>query len=228
MQSYNGSDADYNYELKADRKKRELPLYKMKKAQRSFDRDRETEVQEICDSLRNAKQRQTPLGSLLSQEFRLYSVDHVDYCYTSDWYDGSRSVEFYPNNVNGLRWPGKHICGSIDFDEDTEYDIGPCLPPEHAGLEESRWKSDCQKHEFVFQFLSNDHLKLKVPREALFTNKEAPADAPEVFKFVGIRRDREKEREEWNLKRKRSPSPKDSWFEMNHPMGWWSQRGGFF
>ncbi|KAL2793697.1 hypothetical protein BJX66DRAFT_305488 [Aspergillus keveii] len=59
---------------------------------------------------------------------------------------------------------------------------------------------------------------------------------PDLFEFVGIRPGFEKEREERGraqAKRKRSPSPpsppspRESWFEMNHPMGWWNQSRGF-
>lgn len=81
-------------------------------------------------------------------------------------------------------------------------------------------------------------------------DKESPpSSAPEPFEFVGIwdgkeqRRSTEKsekkperkpekkrKREELEqvkpLKRvQRSPSPRESWFEMNHPMGWWHQDG---
>jgi len=75
-------------------------------------------------------------------------------------------------------------------------------------------------------------LKLSVSREMVFMNPysvSAPAHlpaAPEVFEFVGIWRDLEKEkaeRQERMAKARRSPSPRESWFEMNHPMGWWHQ-----
>ncbi|KAK2782186.1 hypothetical protein FQN52_001024 [Onygenales sp. PD_12] len=222
--SSSGSETDDNEDDADEDEDEEDEDEEAKNTQLAFDRDRETEVQETYDSLRNAKQSQTPLGSLYSQKFYLYSADHVDYCYTSDW-DPLRYVEFYHNDTNGVRWPGQ-MCGTIAFDEDIEYDLRSCPPPKHSGLEVFRWQSDCQKHEFAFQFLNNDHLKLRVPREAVFADKEAPADAPEVFEFAGIRDDWEKKREE--RKRKRSSSPRDSWFEMNHPMGWWSQRGGFY
>jgi hypothetical protein len=49
-----------------------------------------------------------------------------------------------------------------------------------------------------------------------------PAAAPEVFEFVGIWRDWEiekAEQQERMTNARRSPSPRESWFEMNHPMG---------
>jgi hypothetical protein len=56
---------------------------------------------------------------------------------------------------------------------------------------------------------------------------------PEMFDFVGILRDIEKERKERaeackSSIRNRLPSPRESFFEMSHPMGWWNQsRMGF-
>lgn len=55
-----------------------------------------------------------------------------------------------------------------------------------------------------------------------------PPDAPETFEFVGILRDLEKEKEERlraaeEEKKNRPESPRESYFEMNHPMGWWAQ-----
>lgn len=53
-----------------------------------------------------------------------------------------------------------------------------------------------------------------------------PPAAQEVFEFVGIWRDLEEEkaeRRERMAKARRSPSPRESWFEMNHPMGSWNQ-----
>nr|KMM68707.1 hypothetical protein CPAG_05031 [Coccidioides posadasii RMSCC 3488] len=62
IRSYNGLDADYYHELKADRKARKLELKEIrernqqfKDSQRTFDQDKEREVQGMYDSLKNAK-----------------------------------------------------------------------------------------------------------------------------------------------------------------------------
>jgi hypothetical protein len=52
-------------------------------------------------------------------------------------------------------------------------------------------KSDDGKYEVIFEFLSNDYLKLKVGREMAFIDGDPPSDAPEVFEFMGISRDYE-------------------------------------
>jgi hypothetical protein len=197
-----------------------------KDSQRTFDRGKEREVQEMYDSLKNAKKQiKTPLESIAGQTFRIYSVDHVDCCYSSDMYP-SKYVEFYhldEDGPSGQLPPARQAAqmhGHVYFNSATDCDFGPFFPPKHAGLEEFRLISTRGKYKLVFQFLSNDYVKLKVPREVVFTNRDPPADAPEVFEFAGIRYDREKEKAE--RKRKRSPSPRETWFEMNHPMGWWN------
>ena len=87
-------------------------------------------------------------------------------------------------------------------------------------------------YELSFKFIGNGYLKLRVSREMVFMNRYCagppapPAAAPEMFEFVGIRRDWEKEKAEQQermTKARRSPSPRESWFEMNHPMGSWHQ-----
>ncbi|KMU78438.1 hypothetical protein CISG_07442 [Coccidioides immitis RMSCC 3703] len=62
IRSYNGLDADYYHELKADCKAQKLELKEIKEhnqqfkdSQQTFDQDKEREVQEMYDSLKNAK-----------------------------------------------------------------------------------------------------------------------------------------------------------------------------
>ncbi|OKP08630.1 hypothetical protein PENSUB_5516 [Penicillium subrubescens] len=65
---------------------------------------------------------------------------------------------------------------------------------------------------------------MSIPRELVFENKDPPADAPDVFEYVGVQRDWEK----WKAERKRMwkeaeknrpPLPRDSWFERTYPIG---------
>ncbi|EEP78446.1 predicted protein [Uncinocarpus reesii 1704] len=230
--SYNGEDADYYYELKAERKarKRELKAIReydqqSKDSERAFDQGKEKEVQEMYDSLQNAeKQSKTPLGSIVGR-FYLHSSNHVDYCPGSDRFP-SKYVEFYHLDKDGA--PSRHgrqMEGYISINPATDCYFGPFSPPKHTGLEEFQLTSNCRKHNLVFQFLSHDYIKLKVPCEVAFKRGETPTDAPEVFEFAGIRHDFEKAKEE--RKRKRSPSPRETYFEMNHPQGWWNQNRGW-
>ncbi|KAJ5107475.1 hypothetical protein N7456_004150 [Penicillium angulare] len=50
---------------------------------------------------------------------------------------------------------------------------------------------------------------------------DSPPEVPDTFTFVGIRE--EKEDKAKSSAPYRSSSPKESWFEMNHPMGSWAQ-----
>ncbi|KAL2363073.1 hypothetical protein RJZ56_004034 [Blastomyces dermatitidis] len=96
--SYTGSDASFYYELKAECQERKMELQEIgehnkqaKDNQQTFDRDREREVQEMYDPVK--KQSKTPLEPITGH-FCLYSVEHIDYCYSSDMYS-SKYVEFY-------------------------------------------------------------------------------------------------------------------------------------
>jgi hypothetical protein len=81
----------------------------------------------------------------------------------------------------------------------------------------------------VVDFIGNGYLKLGVSRDIVL--KSCPvfsSTAPEMLEFVGILRDLEKGKkktseEQERRAKNRSPSPRESWFEMNHPMGWWNQ-----
>lgn len=232
--SYNGSDADFYYELKAERQERKMELQEMRKyheqakdSQRTFDQEKEREVQEMYDAVKNAKkQSESPLKSIAGQSFRLYSVEHVNYCYSSGVYP-SKYVEFYClDEDNPLDRPSParqavQMHGHVYLNSDTDCDFGPFFPPKQTGLDEFQLISIRGKHKLTFQLLSSDYLKLKIPREVAFANRDTPTDAPEVFEFAGIRFDRETEKAK--RKRKRSQSPRETWFEMNHPMGRWNQ-----
>jgi hypothetical protein len=79
----------------------------------------------------------------------------------------------------------------------------------------------------MFQFVSNEYLRLKVGRELVFSGHQGPMpeSAPQMFEFIGTLHNVEKEKEE-KLERERknqSPSPRKTGFEMSHPIGWWNQ-----
>jgi hypothetical protein len=80
------------------------------------------------------------------------------------------------------------------------------------------------KYVLTIQFLSNDYLRLKVGHELVFIDRSQPQQVPEFFEFVGIRFDMEKERERRKAQArvKHFLSPRESWFEINHPMGSWN------
>ncbi|KAL7622906.1 hypothetical protein AAE478_006585 [Parahypoxylon ruwenzoriense] len=115
--------------------------------------------------------------------------------------------------------------------------------PEDTGTEtvvlESWHKEHELESEFDFEFLGDDYLLLRVKRE-LIINYEGERwkkilleqskcmDAPEVIEFVGVRYDFKKRRaemleQEASKRARREPSPRETYFEMCHPMGWWNQ-----
>ncbi|KAM7200643.1 hypothetical protein V8F33_003848 [Rhypophila sp. PSN 637] len=90
----------------------------------------------------------------------------------------------------------------------------------------------------TFNIFGNDHVELELTRESLGALSDIPIDYlnfPEVLRFVGVKCDLHQEAAEratarWAARRAaRSPSPRRTWFEMNHPMGWYKQsRDGLF
>lgn len=159
--------------------------------------------------------------------FRLYSIGYVDHCYSSG-FGLSKYVELYyldendpfPYDQKPSDSKTEQIHGHMYFNANSGCDFGLFCPPKHVSLEEYRLKSGDGEYELTVQFLSNTYLKLTVSRELVIIDKFQPPPAPEVSEFVGIHYNKEKE----VAKRKRSPSPRESCFKMNHPMGSWNQR----
>jgi hypothetical protein len=241
--SYDGSDAEYYYELKEEREERKHEKgqeRKEKEREQEMERTKEEEVYAAYRSLNRAeKERKTiPIESLAGQGFKLFCSDHVDHFY-SDLY-ATKRVDFYHLDDTGnprldkpkLGGEADMLYGDVYLDANANYGFGPFRPPKGASRKAIKVKSCDGKYELSFKFIGNGYLKLSVSREMVFmkpysANPPAPPPAtPEVFEFVGIWRDREKEkaeRQERMAKARRSPSPRESWFEMNHPMGWWHQ-----
>ena len=242
--SYDGSDADYYYELKEareERKQEKLRERKAKESQREVEKNKEDEVRTAYRSLDTAEKggKTTTIGPLAGQSFRLFCSDHVDYFY-SDLY-GTKRVDFYhlgdmelgdmENHHPDEQEPGDEagmMYGDVYLDGNTNCNFGPFRPPKLASRKVFEMKSGDDK--LSFQFIGNGYLKLRVSREMVFMDpyrtspRSPPPAAPEVFEFSGILLDwekEEKERQEMIAKAQRSPSPRESWFEMNHPMGSW-------
>ena len=241
--SYDGSDADYYYELKEEREERKqekLREQKEKEREREMERTMEEEVRAAYRSLNTAENegKIIPVGSLAGQGFKLFCSDHVDHFY-SDFY-ATKRVDFYhldeTNNPQlDKQKPGDRadmLYGDVYFDANANCNFGPFFPPKCASRKAFDVKSCDGEYRLSFKFIGNGYLKLRVSREMVFMNPYSatpaatPFAAPKVFEFLGIWRDREKEkaeRRERRAKAHRSPSPRESWFEMNHPMGSWNQ-----
>ncbi|KAK4212742.1 hypothetical protein QBC37DRAFT_424524 [Rhypophila decipiens] len=90
----------------------------------------------------------------------------------------------------------------------------------------------------TFNFVGNDHMELALTRESLGALSGILVDylnLPAVLRFVGVKCDLVQEGAELVAARRRarraarSPSPRRTYFEMNHPMGWYKQsRRGLF
>ncbi|KAL6825808.1 hypothetical protein J3E69DRAFT_380914 [Trichoderma sp. SZMC 28015] len=237
--SYNGSDADYYYELKDQREERKQDLREMKMQEREekervrkAESIKEEEVKAAYKSVQQAEskgQPLPPLDSIARKNFRLYSVDHVDHRYDSIY--PSKYVEFYyfeEGTCKAIQPPSREtkIQGHLYLNVESGCDFDDFSPPKQAGLKKYSLKDITGKFAPTFQFLSNDHLIVTVPRDIVFKDVPGhPKDlAPETFTFYGIRYDfkEEKRQREEKRKRKRSSSPGDTWFERSHPMGAWN------
>jgi hypothetical protein len=226
--SYAGSDADYYYELKQGREERKCELReigkwqrKAKEAQRRFEGEMEKEVREAYDYMQkpDTESDVQVLSLLAGKLFHLYSIDHVEHCYDPELYP-SKYVEFHHLDDNNAQpSDATQIHGHVYFNANSGCDLAHFSPPKTWCREELRLKSFHGEYDLVFQFVSNDYLTMTVSRELVFMDQPPMASAPELFRFMGIRFDQHKERQQRNRKRKRSTSPRESWFEMNHPMG---------
>ncbi|KAL2263073.1 hypothetical protein VTK26DRAFT_8298 [Humicola hyalothermophila] len=242
--SYDGWDADYYYELKAQRTKRkreklrEREWQPRKEKERDMEKAKEEEVRIAYRFLKKARKKgkTIPIGSLAGQEFKLFCSDHVDHFYSYLYYPTKR-VEFYhldDEDNPRLDKPklGSEIAmlyGQVYLDVGANCDFGPFPPPKRASRKAVKVKSCDGTHELSVKFLGNGYLKLRVSREMVFMGCHDasplafPPTAPEAFEFVGIWRDREKEKAEQETPSE-TPSSPETWFEMTHPMGSWKQR----
>lgn len=153
-----------------------------------------------------------------------------------------------PNYETGM------LFGELELGNYVMCKFGPFWPPSRASRKPVKVESDDGKHDISFQFLGNGYLKLRVSRNFVFMDSHLgnskpppPPSAPQEFEFVGIWYNRPKEDAERHKedaerhkgdaerqnalmeeKRRRSPSPRESWFELNHPMGaYYTGRGWY-
>jgi hypothetical protein len=119
------------------------------------------------------------------------------------------------------------VDGHVYFDGGTGCSFGPLPLPTQARRKDVKIKGD-RKYDLLFDFFGNGYLKLRVPRDLLKHTLVSSSTAPQIFEFGGILRDYEKERKERaeareRAARNRPPSPRESYFEMNHFRGSWAE-----
>jgi hypothetical protein len=239
--SYNGSDADWYYELKdlrEDRKRQLRSLAKEKEGVRHHESLKIEEARAAYKALKKAERESETLsmGSLAGKSFRLYSTDYLDYCCLWEELEQCllKYVEFYtldtgteiPSGKVSERRGRRTVEGHVYLSANTCCSFLPFRSPTRPSQEKRPLKSCDGKHELKFQFISDEYLRLKVGRELVFSGHHGPVpeSAPEVFEFMGILRNFEKEKAERaeRERRNRSPSPGETWFERSHPMGSWN------
>lgn len=228
--SYDGSDADDYYELKELREDRKLELRQEKGKAYAFEKSKEVEVQSAYDATRFEKESPVDLRLFdpkTSNHFRIYSTDWVQHCFSSNAH-ASPYIEFYELGGNSSGQSSKpekrQIHGHLYIHGSLDCDFKPFYPPQYASLSNTKLESEDGKYKITVQFFSHDYLKLQVSQKFFFQKSARTPKAPDFFEFVGIRRNREKERLEREMeakKRKRAASPRDSWFERTHSMGSW-------
>lgn len=241
--SYNGSDADCYYELKGEREERKrekLRERKQKERARDMETAKEEEVRAAYRSFKKARKEgeTTPIDSLAGQEFKLFCSDHVDHFYSDDIYPTKRVQFYHPHHDHNPNFDraklGKEtgmLHGLVYLDGSASCGFGPFRAPRRASRKAVKVKSDEGPYEVSLKFLGNGYLKLRVSREMVFmgrrgasTSGSAPSlVAPKVFEFFGIWRDTDKEKAERQEMMPKTRSPRETWFEMNHPMGAWNE-----
>lgn len=166
-------------------------------------------------------------------------VDFDAYDPSDPWCDDpdyhKRSSEPHEIREAGVRNDEAGIMhGFIYLNSYTDCHFGPFRPPKDARSREAITLSSDDGDELSLEFIGDGFLGLTLPREMVFTCMHMdrhsndrrphfpPPIAPDVFEFIGVLRDLEKgEAERKERLARRSPSPRETWFEMNYPMGWY-------
>ncbi|KAL2256134.1 hypothetical protein VTK26DRAFT_2136 [Humicola hyalothermophila] len=207
-----------------------------------MERTKEAEVRVAYRSLKRARKKgkTIPIDSLAGQEFTLFCSDHFDHFYSYLYYPTKR-VEFYHLDEDDPRLDkpklgseNAMLYGQVYLNESANCEFGPFPPPKRASRKAVKVKCCDGTYGLSVKFLGNGYLKLRVSREMVFMGRydasydasplALPPTAPETFEFVGIWRDREKEKTEQQETPSETPSSPQNWFEMTHPMGSWKQR----
>lgn len=216
----------YELKEKREKRKREvLQERKEKKLEWEFVRTKEDEVRAAYESLQSHEKKgeTVPVKSLPDQSLQLFCSDSVEYFYryiaptvrVDFYYEPSQGDSDDPeDNTNS---PNPDIPREYGVEEDEagvlhgfvylnasiQCHFGPFHPPKRASQSPVTLKSD-NGHELSFTFFGSRYPKLTLSREMMSTYmtdtrhpSPLPPTAPEVFEFVGIWRDQEKEEAQW-------------------------------
>ncbi|KAL6898201.1 hypothetical protein GGI43DRAFT_385091 [Trichoderma evansii] len=192
-------------DLKAMREERKWELIEEKKEQQKHKErvlnEEDTLVKKIqaaIEAVREAESRgdaPAPFTSVANKTFKLYCVDHVEYCFYENY--SSKHVSFHyhvPDKGYGriAKEPPNSdtkIYGQIDLTSPACASFEEWLPPKEAGPKIYSIKDRKGKFEFTFQFISNGYLIATVPREFVFLDAAVDPLAPETFTMYGASSD---------------------------------------
>ncbi|KAH8665398.1 hypothetical protein BGZ61DRAFT_593110 [Ilyonectria robusta] len=204
---------------------------------REYDRTKQDEVRAAYQSLKDKRlvPQQNPVESLATGWFDLFSTDLIDFCYITAASTKRRFDIGYPIQEDGKiaserpkDWDGIIYCSIyIQDDELCEFEFPA---PKYASLEPITLRSHYGGHKVSVIFIGNGYMKITLSRKSVFMASHRPVSpgAQEFFEFFGIIRDEEKARAEGlaaeeKRAREQPPSPRETFFEMYHPMGSWNQ-----
>lgn len=228
LRSHADSLADIYYQFKdiRDERKRELEQERqdiLNEIQSEI--EMENKVNQAYRSFINASKKDsnktTSMPSLPATRYIIHCRDQPRYFYNGL---GPGYVEFYhlsaEDDFGSTPPPDFHpkkINGHIYINANNGVSFEPFEPPKEFSGTDFVVSSFPSGLDVRFKFFSKDYIKMSVPRELAFENEDPPADAPDVFEYVGVRRDWEKWRAERKrmleeAEKKRPRSPRESLF----------------
>ncbi|KAG5747423.1 hypothetical protein H9Q69_010267 [Fusarium xylarioides] len=180
-------------------------------------KNEEHEIQKVKAALakteKSPKNKSGPLKSLEDRLFRLFSTDHMQYCYHT--HCPATYIEFYaPEDAS----PSPDDSGRRDPVEGHVYlifgdacNIDPFVRPKYPSTKFHQLKVDRGRRTVDVQFFHEHFLVLRMHRDIVFSHQgiQPPMDAPEIFTYYGYDEDYEfpDDRRKEKAKRRRSASP---------------------
>lgn len=181
----------------------------------------EREIQKVQAALAETEKSKKKSGILKSLEgrlFRLFSTDHVKYCYYADCL--TTYIEFYASKDSS---PSTDNSGRREAVEGHVYlifgdacNVDSFVRPKYPSTKFHQLKVNRGRRTVDIQFFHDDFLVLKMHRDIVFSHQgiQPPMDAPQVFTYYGIDEqhnvpdDRRKEKAELLEKAKRLEKPR--------------------
>lgn len=225
--------AEYK-EMREERKRMLADLRKDQELTVEYHKAREDEVEKVWTEAEESRMEgiEGQELNLKPAHFRIYSSEYIRSLHLA--YDhGISYVEFYApyeldKRMDNTQFVGP-VVGHIYFNGNNSPDLEAFEAPKRADLSGVSIGIQDSDANVTVKFIDRCFLKLVVPRHIAYP-QSSPSGTPELLEFVGISKDfgneRKRKREDGSVVRcqkQREVSPRESWFEMNHPMGSWAQ-----